>query len=109
MRGFLLTRIKGLSSWGKVKTKGLAFRAVSIAAGVIGRALKATGITLLEVAAQGRGAAALHRLQDLKMRDRQRMVAAIGLAIGAKDIGQLNAASSRCRLPRAGPHGLDRR
>jgi hypothetical protein len=37
------------------------------------------------------------------------MVAAIGLAIGAKDIGQFNAALFRCRLLRAGTHGLDRR
>jgi hypothetical protein len=43
------------------------------------------------------------------MGDRQRMVVAIGLAIGAKDIGQFNAALCRCRLFRAATHGLDRR
>jgi hypothetical protein len=42
------------------------------------------------------------------MGDRQRMVAAIRLAIGAKNIGQFNAASC-CRLSTAGTHGLERR
>jgi hypothetical protein len=54
-----------------------------------------------------RRATALHGLHNLKMRDRQRMVTAIGLAVGAKDIGQFNATSCRCRLLRAGTHGLD--
>ena len=80
-----------------------------ITAGVVGGALKATGIAALEVATQGRRAAALHGFDDLEMGDRQRMVAAIGLAIGAKDIGQFNAALCRCRLFRAATHGLDRR
>jgi hypothetical protein len=64
---------------------------VPITAGVIGRALIATGVTLLDVASQGRGAAALDGLHDFEMGDRQRMIAAIGLAMGAKDIGQFNA------------------
>jgi hypothetical protein len=79
---------------------------VAIAAGVIGGALIATGVTLLEVASQGRCATAFHGLHDLEMRDRQRMVAAIGLAIGTKDIGQFNAASSRRQPPTGGQHGL---
>ena len=84
----------------------LAFGAVAIAAGVIGGALIATGVTLLEVATQGRCAAAFHGLYDFEMRNRQRMVAAIGLAMGAKDIGQFNAASCRCQPPTGGQHGL---
>ena len=86
----------------------LAFRAVSITAGVVDGTLEATGITLLEVASESCSATALHGLHNLKMGDRQRMVAAIRLAIGAKNIGQFNAASC-CRLSRAGAHGLDRR
>jgi len=82
---------------------------VPITAGVVGGALKATAVTLLEMATQSRGATALHGLDDLEMGDRQRMVAPIGLAIGAKDIGQFNAALCRCRLFRAATHGLDRR
>ena len=82
-------------------------RAVSIAAGVVGGTLKATGITLLEVTTESRSATALHGLDDLEMGDRQPMVAAIRLAIGAKDIGQFNAASC-CRLSRAAAHGLER-
>jgi hypothetical protein len=73
---------------------------------VIGGTLKATGVTPLDVAAQGRSAAAFHGLDDFEMRHRQRMVAAIGLAIGAKDIGQFNAASCRCRPLTGGQHGL---
>ncbi len=80
---------------------------MSIAAGVVGGTLKAAGITLLEVPTESGRATALHGLHNLKMGDRQRTVAAIGLAIGAKDIGQFNAASC-CRLPGAGAHGLDR-
>ena len=80
-----------------------------IAAGVVGGTLKATDVTLLEVATQSRSTTTLHGLHDLKMGDRQPMVAAIRLAMGAKDIGQFNAALYRCRLLRAGAHGLDRR
>lgn len=80
-----------------------------IAAGVVGGTLKATGVTLLEVATKSRGATALHGLHDLEMGDRQRMIAAIRLAVSAKDIGQFNAAPCRGRLLRAGAHGLDRR
>jgi hypothetical protein len=69
----------------------LALGAMAVTAGVIGGSLKATGVTPLEVAAQDRCAAALHGLDDFEMRNRQRLVAAIGLAIGAKDIGQFNA------------------
>jgi hypothetical protein len=87
----------------------LAFRTVPITAGVVGGALKATAVTLLEVATESRSATAHHGLHDLEMGDRQRMVAAIGLTIGAKDIGQFNAALYRCRLLRAGTHGLERR
>jgi hypothetical protein len=65
---------------------------VAVSTGVIGGALKAAGVAPLEVAAQGRCAAALHGLDDFEMRNRQRMVAAIRLAMGAKDIGQFNAA-----------------
>jgi hypothetical protein len=82
---------------------------VPITAGVVGGALKATGVTLFEVATESRRATALHGLHDFEMGDRQRMVAAIRLAIGAKNIGQFTAALGRCRLLRAGAHGLDRR
>ena len=59
---------------------------------------------------QSRSATALHGLDDFEMGNRQPMVAAIGLAIGAKDIGQFNAAAlCRCRLLRAAAHGLERR
>jgi hypothetical protein len=58
------------------------------------------------VAAQGRCAAAFHGLDDFEMRNRQRMVAAVRLAIGAKDIGQFNAASFCCRPLTGGQHGL---
>jgi hypothetical protein len=34
------------------------------------------------------------------------MIAAIGLAMGAKDIGQFNAASYRCQPLTGGQHGL---
>lgn len=79
---------------------------MAVTAGVIGGSLKATGVTPLDVAAQGGCAAALHGLDDFEMRNRQRMVAAIGLAIGAKDIGQFNAASCCCRPLTGGQHGL---
>ena len=79
---------------------------MAVTAGVIGGTLKATGVTLLYVAAQGRCAAALHGLDDFEMRNRQRMIAAIGLAMGAKDIGQFNAASCRCQPLTGGQHGL---
>ena len=72
-----------------------------------GGALKATGVASLDVATQGRCAAALHGLHHFEMRNRQRMVAAIRLAIGAKDIGQFNAASCCCRPLIGGQHGLD--
>lgn len=81
---------------------------MSIAAGVLGGTLKATGITLLEVGSESCSATTLQGLHNFKMGDRQRMVAAIRFAIGAKNIGQFNAASC-CRLSRAGAHGLDRR
>ena len=55
---------------------------------------------------QGRCATAFHGLYDFEMRNRQRMVAAIGLAMGAKDIGQFNTASSRRQPPTGGQHGL---
>ena len=80
--------------------------AVPITAGVIGGALKTTGVAPLDVAAQGRRTAALHGLHDCEMGDRQRMIAAIGLAMGAKDIGQFNAASCRCQPLTGGQHGL---
>jgi hypothetical protein len=51
----------------------------------------------------------LYGSHNLEMRDRQRMVAAIRFATGAKDIGQFNAALCRCRPLEAGTHGLDRR
>ena len=78
---------------------------MAVTAGVIGGSLKATGVTPLEVAAQGCCAAALHGLDDFEMRNRQRMVAAIRLAIGAKDIGEFNAASCRYRPLTGGQHG----
>ena len=84
----------------------LALGAMAVTAGVIGGSLKATGVTPLDVATQDRCAAALHGLDDFEMRNRQRMVAAIRLAIGAKDIGQFNAASCCCRLLTGGQHGL---
>src|SRR5215472_7961376 len=87
----------------------LAFRTVPITAGVVGGALKATVVTLFQVTAESRGATMLYGLHDLEMRDRQRMVAAIRFATGAKDIGQFNAALCRCRPLEAGTHGLDRR
>ena len=85
--------------------QGLALGAVAVSAGVIGGSLKATGVTPLDVATQGGCAAAFDGLDDFQMRNRQRMVAAIGLAIGAKDIGQFNAASCRCRPLTGGQHG----
>ena len=79
---------------------------MAVTAGVIGGALKATGITALDMATQGRCATALHGLDDFEMRNRQRMVAAIRLAIGAKDIGQFNAAACCCRPLTGGQRGL---
>ena len=61
---------------------------MAVTAGVIGGSLKATGVAPLDVAAQGRCATALHGLDDFEMRNRQRLGAAIGLAMGAKDIGR---------------------
>ena len=58
------------------------------------------------MASQDRCAAALHGPHHFEMRNRQRMVAAIRLAIGAKDIGQFNAASCRCQPLTGGQHGL---
>jgi hypothetical protein len=80
---------------------------VSIAARVVRGTLKAASVTLLEVTTESLGTTALHGLDDLEMGDRQPMVAAIRLAIGAKNIGQFNAPSC-CRLFRAGTHDLDR-
>ena len=62
----------------------MAFRAVSIAARIVGRTLIAAAVTLFEVATERLGATTLHGLDDFEMRDRQPMVTAIGLAIGAK-------------------------
>ena len=45
-------------------------------------------------------------LHDFEMRNRQRMIAAIGLAIGAEDVRQFNAASCRCQPLTGGQHGL---
>jgi hypothetical protein len=65
---------------------------VPITAGVVGGTLKAAGFTLFEVTTESRSATALHCPYDLEMGDRQRMIASIRLAMGAKDIGQFNAA-----------------
>ena len=61
---------------------------------------------MLKVASQGHCAAAFYGLHDLEMRNWQRMSAAIGLAMGVKDIGQFNAASCRCQPLTGGQHGL---
>jgi hypothetical protein len=58
-----------------------------IAARVVRRTLIAAGVTLLEVPPEGLGATALYGLHNLEMRNRQRMGAAIRLAIVAKNIG----------------------
>src|SRR5262247_4155881 len=79
---------------------------MAVSTGVIGGSLKATGVTPLDVATQGRCSTALHGLDDFEMRNRQPMVAAIRLAVDAKDIGQFNAASCCCRPLTGGPHGL---
>jgi hypothetical protein len=79
---------------------------MAVSTRVIGGALKATGITALDVATQDGCATALHGLDDFEMRNRQPMVAAIRLAVGAKDIGQFNAASCCCRPLTGGQHGL---
>jgi hypothetical protein len=84
----------------------LALGAVPITAGVIGGALIAAGVTLLYVTSQGRCTAAFYGLHDLEMRNRQRMSAAKGLAMGTKDIGQFNAASCRCQPLTGRQHGL---
>ena len=55
-----------------------------VAARVVRGTLIAASVTLLEVTTESFGAAALHRLDDLKMRNRQPMGAAIGLAMGVK-------------------------
>ena len=52
--------------------------------GVIGGALKATGVTVLDVASQGPLCGSAPRPHDFEMRNRQRMVAAICLAIARK-------------------------
>src|SRR5215468_11485658 len=57
---------------------------MAVSTRVIGGALKATGITALDVATQDGCATALHGLDDFEMRNRQPMVAAIRLAVGAK-------------------------
>jgi hypothetical protein len=66
---------------------------VAITAGVIGGALKTTGVTLLHVASQGCCAAAFDRSHYFEVRNWQGMVAAIGLTMLTKDVGQFASSS----------------
>ena len=69
----------------------LAFWAMPIGARVVSVALMATVVTLLQMAAQGSGAADLDRGHDTALRHRQRsaIVLTIGFAVAAKHIRHL--------------------
>jgi hypothetical protein len=81
---------------------------MTIKARVIGWVLKATGVTLLEVASQGRSAAALDGAHDPQVRKRQSMVLAILIAIVTEDVGQFASVVMRCRPLGDGQHRSDR-
>jgi hypothetical protein len=65
--------------------QALALGAVTVTAGVVGRALVAAGRAGVEVSAEGWGAADLDGANDRALFARERVLAAVGLAVGAKD------------------------
>src|SRR5579871_5260895 len=71
---------------------GLAFRAMTIATGVVGDSLVSAARTLIAMTAKRRGPAAQNGIQHLHLRPRQRLTMAAGdLGIGfADNIGNLN-------------------
>ena len=74
-------------------SQGLALRAVSVAAGVVSRALKATRIAAIQVAAQFLGPAHRHGPDNLLIADRYAMRLLKALAVLAEDVGQLGSCS----------------
>jgi hypothetical protein len=86
----------------------LTLGAVAVSAGVIGRMLKPTGITLLEVATQSGCTTALDGAHDPQVRKRQSMVLAILIAIVTEDVGQFAPAVLHCRPLDDGQNRSDR-
>ena len=70
--------------------------------------LKATSITLLEVATQSGCTTALDGAYDPQMRKRQSMVLAILIAMVAEDVAQFTPAVLRCRPLGDGQHRSER-
>lgn len=69
----------------------LAFGAVAVKAGVIGRMLKAASVALLEMPSQLFGAADLNGPHHLEVGERQTMRTAVALPVLTKDIRQVGA------------------
>ncbi len=73
--------------------QGLTLGAVAVTARVIGGVLKATEVTLLEVATEKRSSTVLNGAHDPEVRKGQRKVVAITLAIFTENVGQFELRS----------------
>src|SRR5712691_2556662 len=71
--------------------QGLALGTVAIATRVVPQDLRPTLVALRHVASQGRRATRLDRLHHPQLLPREAMRGAIGLAIGAEDIGDFES------------------
>ena len=90
-------RLAGLEPAGLVEA--LALGAMAIAAGVVGRPLKAAQVAFLKMAAERGSTAALDGAHDFELRNRQRMGAAEGLAVEAKNIRNFPSGPLLTRQP----------
>ena len=73
--------------------QGLTLGTVTIATRVVAHDLSATPVALCQVAPQGGGAACLNGLHHPEMLTREAMCSAIGVAVGAEDIGDFGSGS----------------
>jgi len=76
--------------------QALALGAVAVAARVVADLLVTTTLTLINMTAEGRRAAALDSPHDLALLERQGLPGAIAGSELAKDVSQLQGRASRC-------------
>jgi len=79
--------------------QGLALGTMAVTAGVIGRALKTTTVTLVHMPSQLRSATDLNGSHDFNLRAGQPMGSAVAQSVLTKNIGQFGTPSFSCFLP----------
>jgi hypothetical protein len=77
--------------------EALALGAVAVAAGVVDGAAVAAAVTLLEVSAQGGGAAGRESAQDLVLKGAHRMRGAVAGPVPADDLPEVGRGRASCR------------